>query len=364
ERRPALGHHRHWVHRRCARPSGARRGRNAHRCGRLLARDSGARPGAAQSRAGRLLGPGADRVRRRRRGARLHAQPPARAAGRAGARRRQARGVREAARHDARRGPAPGRPRRQGGRRHRRAVRVPLLPDGAGGPGPHPGGRARPAVAAARLVPAGLARRRGREQLAGRPGARRRLPRLRRHRRALVRPHGVRHRTPDHLVDSRPRLGLRPAPRAGRCGTSGHGGRRSAALPHRPGRDRVARREPGLARTQEPALVLLRRHVGVVLLRPGAARLAVGRRQARQHHGPPEPRAAVRGSGRVRHAARRSPPGVPGQLQRLRRRHLRSHHRPRPGGLADVLRRPARRADHRCSPRVRTVPLLGGGPHM
>ena len=138
-----------------------------------------------------VAGPG------RRRRAHLHAQPPPPAAGRGGARGRQARGLREAARHWTAAG-ADGAGRGRGA--HRAATR-----------------RCRSSTAstrrcARRASACAAASRRGapvhgtylqdwllrpeRRQLARRPGARRRVARLRRHRLALVRPGRVRDRPP------------------------------------------------------------------------------------------------------------------------------------------------------------------------
>ena len=115
-------------------------------------------------------------------------------------RRRQAPGLREAA-GDVGRGRAPDHRARRGRRpRGLRAVRLPLLRLGAGGARAHRAGRRRAALDAARLLPAGLARLTAETNWRVDPGARRRLAGLRRHRRALVRPHGVHDRAPDRAA--------------------------------------------------------------------------------------------------------------------------------------------------------------------
>ena len=73
-----------------------------------------------------------------------------------------------------------------------------FYPLGARGPRPGRRRQRRPAAAAARLATCRTGSRTGGHELAGRPGRRRPVPRVRRHRRALVRPGGVRHRAPDH----------------------------------------------------------------------------------------------------------------------------------------------------------------------
>ena len=91
---------------------------------------------------------------------------------------------------------------------------------------------------------------------------------LRRHRGALVRPGRVRYRPTDH-----PGRGAdRERPSGTRRPDRRHRGRGGGDLRDRPGRDRLGHGQPGDARAEEPALVLLRRHRGQLLLRPRGPR--------------------------------------------------------------------------------------------
>ena len=111
-----------------------------------------------------------------------------------------------------------------------RAVRVPLLSHRPRGQGPHRGRRGRAAAAAARDLPAGLAVQATGQQLAGRPAAWRRLPCVRRHRRPLVRPDGVRHRPPHHPAQRPHGDRVRPPPRGVGLGRGRHRGCRDGAV--------------------------------------------------------------------------------------------------------------------------------------
>src|SRR4030095_6184117 len=62
--------------------------------------------------------------------------------------------------------------------------------------------------------------------------------------------------------------------------------------------------------------------------------------------------------------ARRSPPGLPGLLQRLRGRHLRRHRRSPARWAPTLRRRPAGGAAAPARRRVRRQPDLGGGSGM
>ena len=182
-----------------------------------------------------------------RRRAHLHAEPPAPAAGRGGARRRQARHLREAAGARRDRRAAARRCRRRHRSAGRRAVRLPLLPDRARGAPARQRRADRRAAPAARRVPAGLAAARRRRQLARRRDARRPLARLRRHRLALVRPGAVHLRPSDRASVRAPADGAARAPgrrrpaRVRRCrrqrpAARGHDrGRRRRPLRDRPG---------------------------------------------------------------------------------------------------------------------------------
>ena len=208
------------VHARCARLAGARVvSRRGVVAGERREGRDGAAGGAGRASAEELVaGPGA------RRRAHLHPQPPPRAARHGCAGGRQARGLREAARHGRRRGRGAG--RRRGAPTGPHAA-VPFVY------------RFYPTVREARervrggetgavhlvhgtLSPGLAPATRGRE-LAGGRGPRRRVARLRRHRLALVRPRGVRDRPParpalgadDHRGSRAPRR-LRPACLRGR----------------------------------------------------------------------------------------------------------------------------------------------------
>ena len=113
-------------------------------------------------------------------------------------------------------------------------------------------------------------------------------------------------------------------------------------------RARVGRDQPGLRGPQEPAVDRGRRLGGGARLRPGAARAAVGRPSRGRDDRPPRSRVAVSGGGSLRDPARRPPPGLRGLLRRLRGGLLRG----RPDGPgarrpAAVRRRPARQPHHR-----------------
>ena len=169
-------------------------------------------------------------------------------------------------------------------------VRLPLLPDGARGPGPARDA-GRPGAAHPRQLPAGLAVHRAGRQLARRQQPRRSVTGLRRHRLALVRPRRVRHRRPhrvgvrraDHGAARAP-VGGRRAPRVRATGdqrrlraVGRHRGRRPGHVPHGAGRDGFAGGQPDLLRSQEPAALRDRGGRRDAGLRPGAARRAVGR---------------------------------------------------------------------------------------
>ena len=131
-------------------------------------------------------------------GAHLHPESPARAARRSRARAWEACDLREAARDGRGAGAGPrghGRRKRPG---RRRAVRVPVLPDGARGARARARRTNRAGAADPRDLPAGLAPASGGRQLARRRGARRRIARVRGHRLALVRPRRVRLRAAHH----------------------------------------------------------------------------------------------------------------------------------------------------------------------
>ena len=204
-------------------------------------------------------------------------------------------------------------------------------------------GTRRPGAAAARLLPAGLAGRGRRRQLAGRRRRRRSLPGVRRHRRALVRPGRVRLRPPDHP------------------------GRR----PHR--RRRPRRAAAGTVTTEDAAVVLFETDRGatgnltISQISPGRKNrlwfsvdgateslcfdqenpesLWIGGREVNRQllRGTSEGPAA----GALHGRPGRPPAGLPGLLRRLRRRHLRRDRRRRARRAAHLRRRPARRPHHR-----------------
>ena len=140
--------------------------------------------------------------------------------------------------------------------------------------------------------------------------------------------------------------------RSRRRGASGHD-RRRCPRPVRDGRrgDRLGRREPDLGGSQEPALDRARRRRGDACFRPGAARGALVRAPRGGDDPSPRSRDALPGGGPLCIPSRRPSPGLRGLLRRLRGRLLRRRSQRLGGGRdADVLRRAARRADHRCRP--------------
>ena len=175
---------------RARRPAGRRQDRR--RC-RIDARERGGGCGPFRCRTGIRRRRVAGGVARRRRGPHLHAEPAPRPAERARDRCGETRDLREASgpRPPGRRTPAgPARPRR--GRRHG-AVRLSLLSAGSRGSSAR-GRRLRPVAAHPRHLPAGLAVDGRGRQLARRPGLRRTISCVRRHRLALVRSGRVRDR--------------------------------------------------------------------------------------------------------------------------------------------------------------------------
>ena len=189
-------------------------------------------------------------------------------------------------------------------------------------------GRGRAAAADPRHLPAGLAVEARTTNWRVDAAAWRRLPCVRRHRLALVRPGRVRDRRSDRPAD-RPSMltafDRRPAsPASAAVGTED-----VALVMFRTDRAlRVGGGQPGLARPQEPAVVRVRRCRGHLALRPGAPRHPLGRRPRRTTS------SLMRGAGAPRtpprryvDAAARSPAGLPGLLRRLRRRHLSRHRR-------------------------------------
>ena len=232
--RSARRHRRHRVHRPRPRPLGPPRRRARRRRRRLVAR-ARRRRRAAELGAERAFasGRGAGRRRRRRRRPHLHAQPPPPAARRSprsrpastSSARSRWRSTRPAppswSQRAAPRGPS--RPSRSSTATTRRSAR-PARGSRAGELGDR--------APAPRRLPAGLAARRRRRQLAGRRRPRRPVARLRRHRLALVRPGRVRLRPADRRAE-RPHA---PSPtrarqrRGARSFARGAGGERARAV--------------------------------------------------------------------------------------------------------------------------------------
>ena len=150
----------------------------------------------------------------------------------------------------------------------------------------------------------------------------------------------------------------------GRAAGGDDRGRRDRPVRDRRRRARLGGRQPGLRRAQEPALARGRRRRGGARLRPGGPRDAVVRPPRGGDDRAPRSRGAVAGRPRARDAARRPPPGLRGLLRRLRRRRLRGDRDGRRAGrdaeFADGLR--AARSPTRCSrrpPSERWVDVAG-----
>ena len=128
----------------------------------------------------------------------LHAERPPSPAGGGGAGRRQARGLREAARPRRGGSEAPRRRRGRLGTAGGGAVRLPLLPHRPRSARARPERTDRRSAPAARHLPPGLAAATGRHELEGGRRTGRRLEGVRGHRLALVRPRRVRLRPSHH----------------------------------------------------------------------------------------------------------------------------------------------------------------------
>ncbi len=224
----------------------------------------------------------------------------------------------------------------------------------------------------ARHLSAGLAPAPRRRQLARGRAAGRRLARVRRYRLALVRPGRVRLRPSHHPpVRADAHRGARAIQRAGsqgvRVGRSGGRGaaghdRRRCRRPVRDGRrgDWLRGREPDLGGSQEPPVDRARRRRGGTRLRPGAAGGALVRASRGGDDPSPRSRDAVPCRRALCISSRRPPAGLRGLLRRVRGRLLRRRSQRLGGGRdADVLRRAARRAHHRCGPRPRPAKSAG-----
>ena len=244
------------------------------------------------------------------------------------------------------------------GPRRRRAVRLPLLPDGARGARAR---RARARRGAVRLhprhLPAGLAAARRGRQLARRRRARRRLARVRRHRLALVRPGRVRLRPPDHpALRAHADRGARAHARRGRRGLRARRRRRRAARRSRPRTPRSCSSRPTAARSARSSISQISpgRKNRLWLELDGAEEalafdqeepesLWVGRREARHARPRAIPATLSPPAARLRDAARRPPAGLRGLLRRSSSptSTRRSRRRGRPTGcraFADGLR--------------------------
>ena len=168
-----------------------------------------------------------------------------------------------------------------------------------------------------RHVPAGLAAPPRGRQLARRRGHRRRVPGVRRHRLALVRPRRVRRRpahhaglrAPDHRR-ARPRArrgprGVRAGRRHGRAPQRRDRGRRRRAVRDRRRRAGRDRDQPDLRRAQEPPVARARRRGGVARVRPGVAGVALGRPARARHARQARPGLPLGARGAPGHAPRR-----------------------------------------------------------
>ena len=284
-----------------------------------------------------------------------HPQPPALRAGPRGARGRQARRVREAARHELGRDGGAAHARRGERPRPRGQLQHPLLRPEPGGAGARAGRRDRRRAADLGRLPAGLAAVRHRLELAPGPRGGRLAARGRRHRLALDRSRDVPHRPPRRGRDGRPHdVHRRPqaADRAGRDvqrgerrrdrrhgdGDRGRGGHPAAPDRRRP---RAGHDLAGVGGSQEPPELGDRRLRVGARLALGGARGAVDR--------PPRPpeRAAAERARRLPARARR---GLPGHLQAPLPRRLLGGGGGRPAGrarLPDVRRRPRGGGDRR-----------------